>query len=175
MIARREIADRYTEAFRDIEGLAVRGEREPEGRRSAWHLYPVRITGADAASIRREVYARMRAESIGVNVHYRPVYLNTSIASWDTAKGCARWRRMFTRACCRCRCGLDWTVVAGAGHRFSAKRARRTSAGVSGMVRVALIPARGRSQRIPRKNTRTVPRSPDSDARYRDTRGEWQC
>lgn len=75
MIARREIADRYTEAFRDIEGLAV--QSEPEGRRSAWHLYPVRITGADAASIRREVYARMRAESIGVNVHYRPVYLNT--------------------------------------------------------------------------------------------------
>lgn len=75
VIARREIADRYTEAFRDIEGLAV--QSEPEGRRSAWHLYPVRITGADAASIRREVYARMRAESIGVNVHYRPVYLNT--------------------------------------------------------------------------------------------------
>ena len=75
VIARREIADRYTEAFRDIEGLAV--QSEPEGRRSAWHLYPVRITGADAASIRRDVYARMRAESIGVNVHYRPVYLNT--------------------------------------------------------------------------------------------------
>lgn len=73
--ARREIADRYTEAFRDIEGLAV--QHEPEDRRSAWHLYPVRITGADAAEIRREVYTKMRAEGIGVNVHYRPVYLNT--------------------------------------------------------------------------------------------------
>ncbi|MCT1429370.1 UDP-4-amino-4,6-dideoxy-N-acetyl-beta-L-altrosamine transaminase [Brachybacterium muris] len=72
---RREIAAGYTEVLRDVEGLAV--QHEPEGRLSAWHLYPVRITGPEAAEVRREVYTRMRADSIGVNVHYRPVYLNT--------------------------------------------------------------------------------------------------
>lgn len=82
---RREIATRYTEAFRDIEGLAV--QHEPEDRHSAWHLYPVRITGADAAEIRREVYTRMRAEGIGVNVHYRPVYLNTYYRELGCSEG----------------------------------------------------------------------------------------
>lgn len=47
--------------------------QQPEGR-SAWHLYVVRVAGATAAR-RAEVFARLRAAGVGVNVHYIPIYL----------------------------------------------------------------------------------------------------
>lgn len=72
---RREIASRYREALADVPNIAIQGE--PGDRSSSWHLYPVRMLGDKAREIRREVFTRMRADGIGVNVHYRPVYLNS--------------------------------------------------------------------------------------------------
>lgn len=69
---RGEIAKRYTEAFRGMGVVlapSVRSEVEP-----AWHLYPVRIA-EDIA--RAEFFASLRAENIGVNVHYIPVHLHS--------------------------------------------------------------------------------------------------
>jgi UDP-4-amino-4,6-dideoxy-N-acetyl-beta-L-altrosamine transaminase len=45
----------------------------PENR-SAFHLYVVRLRG-DSEARHREVYARLRAAGIGVNLHYLPVHL----------------------------------------------------------------------------------------------------
>lgn len=76
---RRAIAARYREALVDVPNLEV--QEEPVGRLSAWHLFPVRIVGETAAARREAAFTGMRADGIGVNVHYRPVYLNSYYAN----------------------------------------------------------------------------------------------
>lgn len=76
--SRRQIAQRYRDALADVPQLST--QEEPAGRRSAWHLFPVRITGPDSAAKRRNAFTSMRSDGIGVNVHYRPVYLNSYYA-----------------------------------------------------------------------------------------------
>jgi len=69
---RRQIALRYTEAFREVSGLiplAVRADENP-----AWHLYPVRLELEKLTTCRAQIFRALRAENIGVNVHYIPVH-----------------------------------------------------------------------------------------------------
>ena len=43
----------------------------------AWHLYPVRSGSMTLLSVNRgEIFQALRAENIGVNVHYIPVHLH---------------------------------------------------------------------------------------------------
>ena len=42
----------------------------------AWHLYPVRVDATQLSAGRAEVFRALRAENIGVNVHYIPVQLH---------------------------------------------------------------------------------------------------
>jgi perosamine synthetase len=67
---RRAIAAAYEQRLGDVPALrlpVVRPDVEP-----AWHLYPVRVAGLD----REKVFGALRAEGIGVNVHYVPVHLH---------------------------------------------------------------------------------------------------
>jgi dTDP-4-amino-4,6-dideoxygalactose transaminase len=69
---RRQLAARYSAALADVAGLrlpTVRGEVEP-----AWHLYVIRLLPEALRAERDEVLAALRAENIGVNVHYIPVH-----------------------------------------------------------------------------------------------------
>lgn len=71
---RREIAARYTRAFAEIPGVStpqVRADSLP-----AWHLYPIRMDVRTLGVTREEVFRSLRAENIGVNVHYIPVHLH---------------------------------------------------------------------------------------------------
>jgi perosamine synthetase len=71
---RREIAARYAAAFRSMPGLippSVRAEVNP-----AWHLYPIRVDVAKLEVDRGQIFRALRAENIGVNVHYIPVHLH---------------------------------------------------------------------------------------------------
>lgn len=71
---RREIAARYTAAFRETHGVippAVRPEANP-----AWHLYPIRLDLEKLTADRAQIFRALRAENIGVNVHYIPVHLH---------------------------------------------------------------------------------------------------
>jgi UDP-4-amino-4,6-dideoxy-N-acetyl-beta-L-altrosamine transaminase len=71
---RRAIAKRYGEALGKLPGVtvpAVRAEVEP-----AWHLYPIRLQLEKLRGDRGEVFKALRAENIGVNVHYIPVHLH---------------------------------------------------------------------------------------------------
>jgi perosamine synthetase len=71
---RREIAARYTTAFREISGVippSVRLETNP-----AWHLYPIRLDLAKLSVDRGYIFRALRSENIGVNVHYIPVHLH---------------------------------------------------------------------------------------------------
>src|SRR5580704_4004226 len=69
---RREIAAQYTAAFRDLPEITVPAVRE--GVNPAWHLYPVRLNHEMLAAGRAEIFRALRAENIGVNVHYIPVH-----------------------------------------------------------------------------------------------------
>jgi perosamine synthetase len=69
---RREIAAQYTAAFQDLPGLIVPAVRNDVV--SAWHLYPVRLKLDALAAGRTEIFRALRAENIGVNVHYIPVH-----------------------------------------------------------------------------------------------------
>ncbi len=69
---RRAIAAAYGAAFAGlpaIRPLAVRPDREP-----AWHIYPVQLDLERLRVGRAQVMAALRAENLGVNVHYIPVY-----------------------------------------------------------------------------------------------------
>lgn len=71
---RREIAAHYTAAFRDVPQViapSVRAEANP-----AWHLYAIRLDLAKLTGDRGQIFRALRAENIGVNVHYIPVHLH---------------------------------------------------------------------------------------------------
>jgi UDP-4-amino-4,6-dideoxy-N-acetyl-beta-L-altrosamine transaminase len=69
---RRQIAACYTAAFRDMRGVTAPTVRS--NTRPAWHLYPIRVGLAGVTMDRGEVFRALRAENIGVNVHYVPVH-----------------------------------------------------------------------------------------------------
>jgi perosamine synthetase len=71
---RREIAARYSSAFRNIASVIVPTVRPQVN--PAWHLYPIRINPALLNTDRAHVFRALRAENIGVNVHYIPVHVH---------------------------------------------------------------------------------------------------
>jgi perosamine synthetase len=69
---RRSIAAQYTSAFRGTSGVIappVRPDANP-----AWHLYPMRLDLEKLSANREQIFRALRAENIGVNVHYIPVH-----------------------------------------------------------------------------------------------------
>ena len=53
------------------------------GAEPAWHLYPIRVLDGR----RREVYDRMRAAGIGVQVNYLPVHWHPAFADLGYRRG----------------------------------------------------------------------------------------
>lgn len=64
---RHYLAERYNEKLNDLPVTIPYQHPETE---SAWHLYVIRVEAAR----RREIFERLRAEGILVNVHYIPVH-----------------------------------------------------------------------------------------------------
>jgi len=82
---RREIAARYLAAFSQIPAVippAVQPGVDP-----AWHLYPIRLDLEKLTAGRGEFFRALRAENIGVNVHYIPVHLHPYYRSQFGYKG----------------------------------------------------------------------------------------
>lgn len=75
LVRRREITARYAAAFRELPGIEI--PRERGGVKSAWHLYPIRIDKKMLGVDRNQFFGALRAENIGVNVHYIPVHLHS--------------------------------------------------------------------------------------------------
>lgn len=65
---RRAVAARYNVELNDTKGIVL--PYQAEGCNSSWHLYTIQIEDGR----RQEVYAKMKASGIGVDVHYLPVY-----------------------------------------------------------------------------------------------------
>lgn len=70
--ARRKIAESYTAAYKELEGLIV--PEQHHAANSSWHLYVLRWDNSRFSVGRRTIFEALRAENIGVNVHYIPVY-----------------------------------------------------------------------------------------------------
>jgi perosamine synthetase len=69
---RRAIASCYARELSDVEGIELPTVRE--NVKPAWHLYPIRIRLERLSADRGEIFRALRAENIGVNVHYIPVH-----------------------------------------------------------------------------------------------------
>ncbi len=65
---RKKIAAKYDEAFKDFDGIEI--PKQAEYSNSAYHLYVIKVD----KSIRKALFEYLRANNIGVNVHYIPVY-----------------------------------------------------------------------------------------------------
>ncbi len=72
-VARREvIAERYAAALKELTALGVPAVG-PETRH-AWHIFPVLLELERLAVDRATIFAALRAENIGVALHYVPAY-----------------------------------------------------------------------------------------------------
>jgi perosamine synthetase len=74
LVRRREIAARYSTAFRDVDSVVPPTVRADAN--SAWHLYPIRLALEKLTVDRSQIFRALRAENIAVNVHYIPVHLH---------------------------------------------------------------------------------------------------
>ncbi|MGE0432707.1 MAG: UDP-4-amino-4,6-dideoxy-N-acetyl-beta-L-altrosamine transaminase [Planctomycetota bacterium] len=82
---RRELAARYHAALRDVPAaapLAVRAGVQP-----AWHLMMIQLDLASLRVDRAHVFRALRAEGIGVNVHYIPLH---QLALYRSRADCVR-------------------------------------------------------------------------------------
>ncbi len=83
---RQEIASTYDVAFADIPWL------EPVKRKAdvhhAYHLYVVKVLQEELGVDRDMVFKALRAENIGVNVHYSPVYWHPYYSDRGYKKKC---------------------------------------------------------------------------------------
>ena len=72
---RSEIADIYTQGFAGHPGFSSLPVRD--GVKHAHHLFVIKLHDTFNQQHRLALYEKLRAVGIGVNVHYRPVYLNS--------------------------------------------------------------------------------------------------
>jgi perosamine synthetase len=96
-LTRREaIAARYRAALGGLAGLTIPAVAVDV--RHAWHLYPVLLDLERLSADRRTVFSALRAEGIGVNVHYIPVYWHPYYRGLGYEKGlCPRAEAAYER------------------------------------------------------------------------------
>jgi perosamine synthetase len=71
---RRSIAARYDQAFCRL--IGIEPLRVSSGIEHAYHLYVIRLEQGFLSADRGQIFAALRAEGIGVNVHYLPIHLH---------------------------------------------------------------------------------------------------
>ncbi|MBM4430525.1 MAG: UDP-4-amino-4,6-dideoxy-N-acetyl-beta-L-altrosamine transaminase [Chloroflexi bacterium] len=71
---RQAIAQRYDDAFAKMQGVSPLVVRRDISH--AYHLYVIQLELEQLQADRAQVFAALRAEGIGVNVHYIPVHLH---------------------------------------------------------------------------------------------------
>lgn len=71
---RREIAAIYSQAFSEMRELVT--PLEKENVRAAYHIYVIQLRTELLKAGRKKIFEALRAENIGVNVHYMPLHLH---------------------------------------------------------------------------------------------------
>lgn len=69
---RKEIVERYNEAFKDLEGVIL--QENADFSDTVNHLYVIKLNLPKLKADRKEIFDAFQAENIGVYVHYIPVY-----------------------------------------------------------------------------------------------------
>lgn len=85
VIARRDLAARYDTLLSE---LPVVRPTEMADRRSARHLYAIRLAPGRVDRTQRQVFESLRAAQIGVQVHYIPVYYQPYYERLGFRRGC---------------------------------------------------------------------------------------
>jgi len=94
---RREIVSMYNESLKDV-GEIILPFKNPDVE-SSWHLYMIRLKLDKLKVSRRQVFEALRAENIGVHVHYIPVYLQPFYQKLGYKKGlCPNAERYYEEA-----------------------------------------------------------------------------
>jgi UDP-4-amino-4,6-dideoxy-N-acetyl-beta-L-altrosamine transaminase len=71
---RRKIVKKYNYEFKDMPEIKI-PEINPATSNPAWHIYIIQLNLEKLKVERKEIFEALRAENIGVNVHYIPVHL----------------------------------------------------------------------------------------------------
>ncbi|SEH88119.1 UDP-4-amino-4,6-dideoxy-N-acetyl-beta-L-altrosamine transaminase [Halobacillus karajensis] len=74
----------YNQSFRKMENILT--PTQLPGTDSSYHLYVIRLSGP-LKGLRKEVFEALRAENIGVNVHYMPVHTQPYYKNRGYTKG----------------------------------------------------------------------------------------
>lgn len=94
---RREIASMYNEAFKTMDSVIL--PMQLEGTQSGWHLYVLQLKLDKLKRNRREIFESLRAENIGVHVHYIPVYWHPYYQKLGYRKGiCPKAEQWYEQA-----------------------------------------------------------------------------
>ena len=94
---RRDIVKQYNNAFEDLKEVVT--PFEAEFSNSGWHIYVIKINPELLTVARKEIFEALRAENIGVNVHYLPVYLHPYYKRLGYEKGlCPRAEELYENA-----------------------------------------------------------------------------
>lgn len=70
-LRRKKIAERYLNAFKEIEGITLRPEQKDI--HGNWHLFNILVESEEKAFI----LEALSSEGIGVNIHYSPLHINS--------------------------------------------------------------------------------------------------
>jgi perosamine synthetase len=70
---RQEIAKRYDDAFAELNEYFEPLEQKYE---SAYHIYVIKLKLENLKASRDEIFKALKAEGLGVNVHYMPIHLH---------------------------------------------------------------------------------------------------
>lgn len=82
---RKEIVDKYNEAFKDLEGVIL--QKNPDYSNTVNHLYVLKLDLQKLKVGRKEIFNALIAENIGVHVHYIPVYWHPHYKQLGYRKG----------------------------------------------------------------------------------------
>ena len=82
--ARDALASRYDAL---LAGLPLHLPARVADRTSSWHLYAVALDETKTQASRADVFARLRAADVGVNVHYIPIHLQPHYAHLGFKRG----------------------------------------------------------------------------------------
>ncbi len=93
---RKEIVERYNEAFQDVDGIVLQKEI-PESD-TARHLYLLQLELEKLTVGRKYIYEALAAENVQPNVHYIPVYYHPYYQKLGYKKGlCPEAERLYDR------------------------------------------------------------------------------
>lgn len=95
---RKEMAARYDKLLSEFKKYIELPKQDSKNYSSAWHLYVIRLRSA-LADKRSEIFEKLRATGIGVQVHYIPVFLHPFYQKLGYKKGlCPKAETFYEKA-----------------------------------------------------------------------------